>query len=70
MFTLDRTFKFKRRYKWSPFITITDIADYKVGWIFALYPFFMIMKLKTSKIMEAPKYQTFIEIFGIAYQRA
>jgi hypothetical protein len=51
----------------SPTTTIIDIADYKVGWIFSLWPIITIMKVKTSKIMETPKYITIIKIFGTEY---
>jgi hypothetical protein len=68
MLTLDENFKYRRRFRLSPVITILDIADYEVGWIFSLRPFLTIIKIKTSKIMEAPKYITIIEVFGTAYR--
>jgi hypothetical protein len=50
--------------------SLLDIADYKVGWIFSMRPFITIIKVKTSKIMENPKYATIIQIFGIEYRKA
>jgi hypothetical protein len=59
-----------RRHRLSPFTSIIDIADYRVGWIFSLWPIITIMKVKTSKIMETPNHITIIKIFGIEYQKA
>jgi hypothetical protein len=61
-------FRFVKRHIWSPITTIIDIADYKVGWVLSIWPI-TIVKIKVSKIMEAPKYVTFIKIFGIDYQK-
>jgi hypothetical protein len=67
MYSLPDSFRCQRR---GPFITtIIDIADYKVGYIFSLWPI-TIIKVKVSKIMDAPRYVTFIKIFGIEYQKA
>jgi hypothetical protein len=66
MFALEDFRYYKRR--WSPFTTVVDVADYKVGWIFSLWPI-TIFKLKTSKIMDAPKYVTIVKVFGTEYQR-
>jgi hypothetical protein len=62
-------YKYEKRSKLSPITTITDIADYKVGYIFSLWPV-TIVKIKTSKIMEAPRYMTVIKIFGTEYKKA
>ena len=70
MFELDETFRFRKRSKLSPITTIIDIADYEVGWIFSMRPFLTIIKIKTSKIMQAPKYATFIRVFGMEFQKA
>jgi hypothetical protein len=69
MYSVPDSFRFIKRHKWSPVTTIVDIADYKVGWIFSLWPIMTIMKVKTSKIMEAPKYVTVIELFGTEYAK-
>ena len=61
-------FRFKKRHRWSPATTIIDAADYPVGYIFSLWPI-TIFKIKTSKIMETPKYVTFIKIFNTEYQK-
>jgi hypothetical protein len=61
-------FRYRKRHRLSPVTTIIDIADYKVGWIFSLWPI-TIFKLKTSKIMDAPKYVTFIKVFNSEYQK-
>ena len=63
MLILHEGFKYKKRFRLWPVATITDIADYKIGWIFTLRPFFIIIKVKVSKIMDAPRYITVIEIF-------
>ena len=60
---VHNSYKYKKRHSWSPITYILDIADYKIGWIFRL-PFVKIIKVKTSKIMETPKYATIIEIFN------
>jgi hypothetical protein len=60
--TLDPTYKYIKHWFW-PIITIRDMAGYQRGWIFAFW-FIKIMKLKTSKIMESPRYITIIEIFN------
>jgi hypothetical protein len=62
-------FRYKKRHPWSPIATITDIADYQVGYVFSLWPV-TIIKVKTSKIMEAPKYVIFIKISSFEYQKA
>jgi hypothetical protein len=46
-----------------------DVADYRIGWCWNLYPFpigkvFTILRVKTSKIMETDKYMTVVCIFG------
>jgi hypothetical protein len=69
MLTLDPSFRYLRRNKLSPFINIIDIADYRVGWIFSV-PCLKILKIKTSKIMESPKYVTIIKIFNLEFARA
>jgi hypothetical protein len=52
------------------FVTyIIDVADYKVGYMFSV-PFLTIFKIKTSKIMESPKYMTIIKLFGTEYIKA
>ena len=66
----DERFKYQRRSRLSPITTILDIADYKVGWIFSMRPFVTIIKIKTSKVMETPKYVTIIKIFGTEYRKA
>ena len=66
---LDESFKYRKRSRLSPIITILDNADYKIGWIFSMRPFVTIIKIKTSKIMETPKYVTIIRIFGTEYQK-
>jgi hypothetical protein len=49
------------------FVTlILDAADYRVGYIFSM-PFVKILKVKTSTIMESPKYLTIIKIFNREY---
>ena len=67
MLHLDESFKFRKRFKLWPITIINDVADYKIGWIFSIKPFITIIKVKTSKIMEAPKYITVIGIFGYEY---
>lgn len=59
MLNLD-DFHFQKRFlvTW-----ILDVGDYRVGYIFSM-PFFKILKIKTSKIMESPKYLTIIKIFN------
>ena len=69
MLILHEEFKYRRR-RFSPIVSITDVAYYEVGWIFTLRPFFMIIKVKISKVMDAPKYVTIIEICGRTYSRA
>ena len=64
MLVIDETFKFKKRHRLSPVTEILDIADYKIGYILSIWPFITIIKLKTSKIMEAPRYTMVIKIFG------
>jgi hypothetical protein len=64
-----QNFKYRKRHIWSPIATIIDVADYKVGYIFSLKPFLVIIKIKVSKIMELPKYVTFIKIFSFEYQK-
>ena len=64
MLVIDETLKFYKRTRLSPITNILDLADYKIGWIFSVWPVLTITKLKTSKIMEAPKYMTVISIFG------
>jgi hypothetical protein len=63
-------FRYKKRHKWSTITTIIDVADYEVGWTFSLRPFITIFKLKTSKIMDSPKYVTIIKIFGLEFEKA
>ena len=70
MLILHEEFKYRKRHRFWPFVTVTDMADFKIGWIFTLWPFFMIIKVKVSKIMDAPKYVTIIEIFGRTYSQA
>jgi hypothetical protein len=70
MLVLDESFKYRRRFRSWPIITILDIADYEIGWIFSMRPFLTIIKIKTSKIMQAPKYVTIIKIFGTEYRKA
>jgi hypothetical protein len=70
VFRLSDEFRYRKRYRWSPVTTVIDIAAYRVGWIFSLWPIITIMKVKTSKIMETPKYLTIIKIFETEYQRA
>jgi hypothetical protein len=67
MFALE-DFKYTKRHQWSPITTITDVADYPVGYVFSLWPI-TIFKLKVSKIMDAPRYVTIIKIFGLEYQK-
>jgi hypothetical protein len=69
MLVIDETFKFKKRHRLSPVTDILDIADYKIGYIFSIWSFITIIKLKTSKIMEAPRYVTLIKIFNTEYQK-
>jgi hypothetical protein len=69
MLNLDPTLKFMKRHRGSPVTTILDIADYKRGYVFSI-PFLTIMKIKTSTIMESPKYMTLIKIFGTEYVKA
>jgi hypothetical protein len=64
MIALDDSFKFRKRYKLSPFTTILDVADYKRGYVFSLRPFIAILKIKTSKLMEKDKHLTVISLFG------
>jgi hypothetical protein len=54
-----------RRSFW-PVKIIHDVADYKIGYMISL-PFLKIMKIKVSKIMDTPRYATFITIFGKEY---
>ena len=67
MLVIDETFKFHKRTRLSPITNILDLADYKIGWIFSVWPVLTIIKLKTSKIMQAPKYMTVISIFGYEF---
>ena len=47
-----------------------DVADYPVGWMFNLPPgtkpgsIFTIIKIKTSRWMDSPKYLIVISFFG------
>ena len=66
---LHEEFKYKKR-RFSPLVTITDVADYPIGYIFTLWPFLLIIKVKVSKIMQSPKYIMIIEIFGRRFERA
>jgi hypothetical protein len=61
-------FRYTKRASWWPFTTIIDVADYQVGWIFSMWPI-TIFKLKTSKLMDTPKYVTIIKIFGLEFQK-
>ena len=63
-----QNFRYEKRAKWSPFTTIIDVADYPVGWLFFMWPI-TIFKLKTSKIMQSPKYLTIIKIFGLEFEK-
>jgi hypothetical protein len=68
MMALDNSFKYRKRHTWSPVIAILDIADYQVGYVLSL-PFIKIVKVRTSKIMQSPKYVTVINICGIEYHK-
>jgi hypothetical protein len=63
-------FRYEKRHMWSPITTIIDVADYQVGYILSLGQFITIFKLKTSKIMQSPKYVTIIKIFGVELEKA
>jgi hypothetical protein len=67
MLVIDETFKFKKRHRLSPVTDILDTAE--IGYIFSIWSFITIIKLKTSKIMEAPRYVTLIKIFNTEYQK-
>jgi hypothetical protein len=68
MIALDDSFKYRKRHRLSPVTAIIDVADYQVGYVLTL-PFIKIIKVRTSKIMECPKYMTFVNIFGIEYSK-
>jgi hypothetical protein len=51
------------------FVTwILEVADYQVGYMFSLWPI-TIFKIKTSQIMDSPKFVTIVKIFGTEYVR-
>jgi hypothetical protein len=62
-------FHYRKRHQWSPITTILDVADYKVGYIFSMWPI-TVFKLKVSKLMDSPKYVTVIKIFGLEFEKA
>jgi hypothetical protein len=62
-------FRYVKRHIWSPVTTIIDVADYKVGYVFCVWPI-TIIKIKTSKIMDTPRSVTLIKIFGMEYRKA
>ena len=41
-----------------------DIADYQVGYLINVFGIFKLLKLKVSKIMDAPDYIVVMSIFG------
>jgi hypothetical protein len=63
MLKLPDTFKYRKRSRLSPVTTIVDIADYKVGYIFSVWPI-KIIKIKVSKIMEREDHIMVMSIFG------
>jgi hypothetical protein len=66
---LDDSFHFQKRFWWSPTTWILDAADYPRGYLFKI-PGFALLKLKISKLMEAPKYVTVVKIFRWEFERA
>jgi hypothetical protein len=63
---LDDSFHLKKRFWWSPTTWILDGADYPRGFLFNI-PGFKLLKIKTSKIMESPRYVTIIKIFNLEF---
>jgi hypothetical protein len=68
MIALDDSYRYRKRHSWSPFTAILDVADYQIGYILSL-PFLKIIKVKISKVMESPKYVTFVKLFGVEYHK-
>jgi hypothetical protein len=62
---LDDSYRFQKRW-WSPVTHILDAADYRRGFLFNL-PGVKVLKIKTSKSMESPRYLTIIKIFTLEF---
>jgi hypothetical protein len=65
---LDDSYHFSKRFWWSPTTWILDAADYRRGYLFNI-PGFKVLKIKTSKIMESPRYVTIIKIFNREFMK-
>jgi len=61
-------FRYQKPFALWPVTKIIDVADYQIGYIFSFWPI-TVFKLRTSKIMESPKYTTIIKIFGLEFEK-